>query len=347
MNNAIYAVGTLLSVLGYNSIEQEKPKQQYQVTANITVKRHVDFEMIKKTGIGKFKQSHFGISGEIPDFKKIDFYEVLERKWKQKLTVKNVKPSVGRSYKKILASYKNSDREYKTLSGLIDEVGADLDKVSKTVRFNSVCRKMRLSDNQCVIFKKNARLVDERVIISYGMTELFPYQDGVKNTVNFNLLLKKAGEKYINSIPAMGDGYLSFGLYQFTSYAAGRDADGARPANMISDLSGYKIPDSVVNFNSKDHHRAAYYFSLYNLALFAKRMSVKQQYIFTKHCYGDKNTLTQFIATAHHQPATAVRGGLKWINDKCKSSYISNQNKALATYAKKTKTNYTAIGNYM
>jgi hypothetical protein len=175
------------------------------------------------------------------------------------------------------------------------------------------------------------------------MTELMPYRVGRQNYEMMNLYMQYAGRNYLDTIPSLGDRYLSMGRYQFTSYAIGHDRDGPRSANKVSRYAkGYAIPQSVIALKGLSSDRAAYYFSVYNIASLFRSMSEKQTATYNQSCRG-KEPLTEYIATAHHNPMIAKRNMLRWINDRCKQPLAKYQTGDLKVYSKKTSVNYAEV----
>lgn len=308
---------------------------------------NVNFKKLHDVGLSKLGHGYFGFTGSIPDNKHIDYNKALYNQWKIKLAVDNLKPSVTKSYKIILDRYNQSEKEIKSLSKLLEDVDADIKLVRPTIKYKEFCAKFDMKDYQCRDLIHASNMIDSRILVSYGLTEIMPYQDGKTSAVVTDVLLKTAGENFINSLPAKGDGYLSFGFYQFTSFAVRKDASGPQGANVVSEYSDYNIPSSVMGLTSKDQHRAALYFSIYNLTKLFKSFSVDQHNKYVKYCQGDIMGLNQFIATAHHLPTRSIDNTNTWIYEKCSKPFVKYQGPALSLYAKKTQANYFALGKYI
>lgn len=326
----------------------QKKNQSFNISISksklkINKKIDVNFALLKDSGIRNVGHGYFGFTGKVPGKKSVDFNKALEKQWRIKTSIKNSKPSVSKSYKKILSRYKKQNREVKTLSKLLVDVNHDISTIKPTIQFDKICIDLKIKDNRCSGLSRVSNNITSNMLLSYGLTEVFPYRDGKSSVATADLLLRTAGENFINSIPAKGDGYLSFGLYQFTSFAVRSDASGDEGANKIAKHSQYKIPGSVLYLTSKDQHRAALYFSIYNLSNLVRKLNDKQYDKFMKYCVNDEIGITQFIATAHHLPAVAIKNAQKWIDGNCFTTLESKSGPKLTIYAAKTRANFNAL----
>jgi hypothetical protein len=204
---------------------------------------------------------------------------------------------------------------------------------------------MRVKDTSCGSYKKIMGRFNGQHIVAYGMTEIFPAQNGLYNFRALDTLLQHAGENYINSIPALGDTLLSRGIYQFTSHAVRRDNTAVGGANFVDNHAGMKLPGSVLYLNGRDSHKAAFEFAAYNIGMLVRKLDKQELNTLVNKCSIDQ--LTEVIATSHHQPSRAVSNAQRWIHAGCVKPYRTYTGEHLGTYARKTAINYSALKKYL
>lgn len=166
--------------------------------------------------------------------------------------------------------------------------------------------KLKNNTEKTILFKSLCNKIDEKALLSYGMTELMPSSDWKLNQEVLDFMLQNGGEKFVMNIPAIADSYTSFGLYQFTSFAiydTWKKQEWASIINLY--LPGeYRIAWSVTKLAIEDHHKAAYMFAMYNiysLVFEADSEMMKALNLLLKQ--NDNNNLTQLIAIMHNLPA--------------------------------------------
>ena len=162
------------------------------------------------------------------------------------------------------------------------------------------------------------------------------------------MLLRNAGTSYLMNFPAMHDKMLSFGFYQFTSYALRKDdkeTEGVSIVNGFVKEGGLKIPDSVAYLVGDDHHVAAVYFAVHNFAKMLSKVGNKGLIQLKKRHKDYKEEMVMFIAAAHHLPGVAWRHTSVWINGGMKSSMLTvyRKNTGNYIYAIKTQGNLIAL----
>ena len=329
-----------ISLASYmNGVQESIPKP-------IDKHMSVNFAPIKETGIQAVGFGYLGIHGELPDTAVVDWNDNLANLWDQKLNIKGVSKATKGAASRILWQYEYSKPETMTLSQHIFTLDQDLADVKRDLDWSGICVKYKLKDDACSTFVRTAYGVNARMLTAYSMTELMPYRDGSKSREMMDMYMRYAGRNYLDFIPALGDTYLSMGRYQFTSYAVGHDNDGPRPVNQIAAFSdNHEVPQSVISITGINSDRAAYYFTTYNLMSLFKKMNNKQIDKFNQFCYSKKEQITEYIATAHHNPAWARKRAISWVNDKCQKPLIDYQGPALEIYSIKTATNYNALGD--
>ena len=301
---------------------------------------YVNFKSVIAAGINKTAHSYLGFSGTVPEATLIDWNKNIVTIWKQKLQMSNISPATRQSVYRATYSYTSHPAEVMTISRHINQLNSHLKNVKNSIDWVKLCAESHIK--ACGSFKQTSLSIDGNMLTAYSMTELMPYQIGKQNYEMMNLYMSYAGRNYLDTIPSLGDPLLSMGRYQFTSYAVGHDKNGPRSANKISKYSRYPIPQSVIALRGLSSDRAAYYFSVYNIGSLYRAMSEKQTQTYDKFCRG-KEPLTEYIATAHHNPTVAKRNMLRWIDAKCKKPLAAYQTGDLRLYTKKTSLNYAEV----
>lgn len=303
--------------------------------------RYVNFKPVIQAGISKTSLSYLGINGSLPTEGSVDWNKNIQALWAQKLRVDRVSPATKQSVGKVIYSYTSQHAEVMTINAHISQLNMHLSGVKGSLKWSKICSDSHIK--HCDAFKKVSLSINGEMLTAYSMTELMPYRIGRQNYEMMNLYMRYAGRNYLDAIPSLGDPYLSMGRYQFTSYALGHDKNGPRSANKISRYStGYSIPQSVIRLRGLSSDRAAYYFSVYNIASLFKSMSDGQVKTYLAKCQG-REPLTEYIATAHHNPRFAKRNMLRWIDGGCKKPLVTYQTGDLSLYSKKTSTNYSEV----
>ncbi len=192
------------------------------------------------------------------------------------------------------------------------------------------------STTKLKLFKNLCDNIDDKSLIAYSMTELFPSTDGKLNKEILDFLLRHWWEDFIYSLPAIHDDYASFWPYQFTSFAVYDTGKEKRWASITNDfLKKYSIPWSVTKLRKEDHHKAAYLFAMYNLSRLIDNPE-NEKALKLISTVEKKNDLAQLIAIMHNKPAN-------W-KDFLQERYKLNTNK---TYLeKRTYKNKKLIHNY-
>jgi hypothetical protein len=170
--------------------------------------------------------------------------------------------------------------------------------------------------------------------------------------------------EYIGSLPALYDKYLSVGGWQFTSFAVREDASGAEGASLVSKFAApeHKIPGSVMKLVREDHDRAAYYFSLYNVARLigctkkykGKEVSYvcasnKQRAAFGRLISTPQGVdqVAQYTAIAHHLPAPARDRTRSWLGKGAKGQLRDHLGPKLTVYATKSFYNIKGLRGFL
>jgi len=115
--------------------------------------------------------------------------------------------------------------------------------------------------------------IDENVLMGYAIKELMPNGGNeIYNVHFFDQLLQTAGLEYVASIPALGDGYLSYGPYQFTTIAV---EPTAAMFKRFNPLLSTPVPTKMKDFgyDMNNHTRAAILFAYNNWYQLAVELS--------------------------------------------------------------------------
>lgn len=312
----------------------------------------VDFSyMGSGSKVGPLMGSYLGMTATtdrpaiLPASTTVNWGDNLQKLWDKKLTKKNVTPSTVKNAHIIVDRYLDGSRDTKSVREFVSQVDGVVKNTHQSINYASLCKDMKISNSKCDQYKTLMGRISGTNIVAYGMTEIFPAQNGKYNLVALDTILRTAGENYIDAIPALGDGLLSKGLYQFTSHAVRRDDEALGGANFVDNHAGMKLPGSVLYLTGNDNHKAAFEFAAYNLGMLVRKLDDKQTVTLVNKCSIEQ--ITEVIATAHHLPARAVSNAKKWVKDGCRKPYRSYTGKRLETYALKTSVNYKALEAFL
>lgn len=324
----------------------------------------VDLRDLEGMQLASLNALYFGIDGEAPAFAKIDFGENLEEAWRRKLAIENVSGATKKSYREVLDRWHYGDRGVFAIEDFVAEADQEIQAVHGSIDYRSFCNdwdarvrsaatdnKLYLGRDGCALVQNIAGQLTGRDLIAYGMTELFPLRNGEQNIKLMNILVSEAGSEYLNTIPALGDRYLSFGFYQFTSLAVRYDADisargGANKVSLYADRE-YRVPDSVKLLEREDHHRAAFYFAVYNIANWIRTLNAEDRVTLRRIYKNNMSVVAKFIAAAHHNPSKAITGARKWVKRDGKKDLEKYLPGFLDVYTEKTSTNRAALDRYL
>lgn len=195
----------------------------------------------------------------------------------------------------IVKEYDAVNAKKTSIGQLVSEMQKSIDGVEKKPLYGELCKGM---DGACVpLMQKIVESVNSREMLAFMLTEIMPTSDGKRNIEYVSFLLQNAGGDFIERIPALGDSLVSFGPFQLTHF----------PINEIHRLkvAGQHVPVNVGNVRGVAHVQTAYVFAMINIAKAVKDIQAPE--ILTNHIGDIRESITSFIATAHHQPSVAIR----------------------------------------
>jgi len=328
----IYCSASALQSVGKTS------KKELAANTRMT---QVDLAPLQGRKLGDLYAKFLGIpDGHVPMKASVDFEKNLARLWAGKINRKDSSDSSNANVGKVLAYYR-ANKSRMNLKKFVQLAGKEVASVKANIDWAKLCRIEQLHEDRCRVLQAISKDIVGRDVIAYGMTEIFPAADGELNVAYLDILLRQAGSEYVDSLPAIHDGYLSFGLYQFTSFAVydtGREQRGASIVNR-SVTGSARIPGSVISLRNGDHHRAAYMFAIHNIATLLRLGSDKEVRILGKLHAKHQDEIVQFIAISHHLPGPAIKGARRWIGNGMKQELQVSLGKILGKYAHKTQGN--------
>ena len=195
-----------------------------------------------------------------------------------------------------------------SLDLMTEKIDRTIKEINKNFDWDKFWKeRLRWDEKKIKLFKKICNQIDKKCLLAYGMTELMPSPDGNLNKEILDFLLKNWWENFVMNLPAVGDDYTSFWLYQFTSFAV---YDVWNTKEWASVMNWYlpkelKIPWSVTKLQWQDHHKAAYLFAMYNLYTLVMKSDwevTKALELLTNQ--KDNNDLAQLIAIMHNLPSS-------------------------------------------
>lgn len=332
--------------LDFNSLERFQNYQEKRKTVSFS-------ESMTSRKVGGLFKDYLGIDSDtIPEYAEVDYFNQMLKLWDRKVNRENTTEATKDNAGKVLQTY-YENKELSNLKGFQKDIANSIRLVNKNLDKEKLGNHFKFNEKENKILEDMSNLISSENLLAYGMTELMPsIQDGKFNKEVLSFLLENAGKNYILSIPALHDKYLSFGLYQFTSFAVKSDAESKEGASIINEFlkEEHQIPGSVSKLIGDDHHKAAYLFSIYNLARVIKQGKGESfdKFLSLKSEKEKKEIISIYIATAHHLPAPSRRAFIKWLNsnDPNVKEYINilnKDNEALKQYAIKTSNNLSAL----
>ncbi len=219
----------------------------------------------------------------------------------------------------LLSQYLADDKMKMSLHDMVAIASERVKNAQSNLKMDALCKdnNYKLSLNECSLLKSIFVDITGKDLLAYGMTELLPSADGKFNVMYMNMLLREAGASFVYHVPALGDGYASLGLYQFTMFALRNDHEavaGASRVNAFVQEGGMKIPDSVVYLRGHDHHTAAYFFAVNNVATLLRKLSDEQVATLAKLHKTHKGEMVMIIACAHHNPKHTFKTVARWLD---------------------------------
>ncbi|MCD6464070.1 hypothetical protein J7L02_00925 [Candidatus Woesearchaeota archaeon] len=297
---------------------------------------------------------YLGVKGRVPETIQVDPQQLLIRMWNKKLNISHGNDAVKQIYNKKVLKYSSNNHHYSSLDNFLKEIDNSINNVYKHLDWDMIAEVKNLNKKKLNLLKKLAEKIDAKAMLAYGLTELMPKEDPDLNKQVLDFILKNYGVDYLMLIPAMHDGYASFGLWQLTSLAVYEveKPNGKierRGASIINQAlpDKYKIPGSLVLFNNEDHIKAAYLFAINNLAELIRDLTSKQLNTLSSKVanHYDEHVVSfiEFIATSHNNPSSARAAAKRWLDNEAESEYIVSCANSIKEYASKTRNNYSAL----
>src|SRR3989344_8957 len=287
-----------------------------------------------------------GIQGKFSDDKVVDYrHQLLDVLWAEKLRKFPNRPVIRTAFEERAKKYNQKNATTMSLDGYIAEAQRSIDIVNVHLNWDKVGEMYGLERHKLRLAKAISTSLDGRDLIAYALTELMPTTNGELNKKVFDTLLRKAGREYIELIPALYDKYASFGQYQFTSFALYSIGTSHRGASKVNQAlpSNYRIPDSMIRLEGNDHHKAAYLFSIHNIASLISTLNGSNYGTLDKVWKHNKSNIVKYIATAHNRPASASKAAKRWLSNGARYDFTSSTDRHIRGYAIKTGQNWKAL----
>ncbi len=304
----------------------------------------VDLSPVAGRNLQNLYGDYLGIYGKPPAKAQIDFEANLADLWERKSNHRKLTDSARAYTAQALVRYQQSKTRM-TVQQYVARAELEIDRVRKHIDWHGLCEQQRLNARRCEVLKAIATRISGKDLVAYGLTELMPSADGRFNVHYLDLLLKNAGVEFIESVPAISDGMLSLGFYQFTSHAVRHDETTIAGASLINQhiAKPAKIPGSVAHLRGNDHHRAAFCFALYNLSGLLKKVSDTELKVLDAKRGEYHSQIVQYIAASHYLPKPAQRGMRYWLENGMRGDLRNSLRARVRMYAFKTDANLRAL----
>lgn len=218
---------------------------------------------------------------------------------------------------KLLDNYLQADKMKMSLNDFIKVAEEKVERAKRSIDWASLCKKgYQLNAEKCELLKAIVGDLKGRDLVAYGMTELLSSDNGTLNARYMDVILRNAGAQFLYHVPALGDRYASLGLYQFTFFALRKDAEVTAGANVVNAFvhgEGEKIPGSVVMLSGHQHHTAAFYFAVNNLAWIISRLKSPEVATLARMNKQQPDAMVVIVACAHHHPGLTLSPVKTWL----------------------------------
>jgi hypothetical protein len=326
---------------------QSAPVRDCRTNASV---RKYPMRSLKGREFSGLNSYYTGIRGRAPDTATIDFDHQLRLLWQTKsrrFPNRTVVQSVSRQ---VMSDYLCSEPTRMTGVEYVELADRAADQMCRAIDWDAVAERKRFdrlsySTERAKLVRQIGCSLGGRELVAYGLTELMPSTDGRFNVQLLDFLVRNAGREYLESIPAIYDPYTSFGPFQFTSFALydiGRDRRGASVINHTLP-NRRRIPGSVARLRGDDHSKAAYLFAVSNLADLVAQLNDRELRTLQRVWPHHRVELVQYVATAHHLPAVAVKSARHWLDNRARTRFETSCPRSIRLYALKTRVNLAAL----
>lgn len=272
------------------------------------------------------------VPGPVPPISNVSFEERMATMYNQKVNFKHCKKkrpddctvasdTVLNQAPDLLRAYTDSEKMKMDIKKFIAIADEKVVRGKKSIDWKALCMysAYRLDDKRCSLLQAIVHNIQGKDMVAYGMTELLPTADGALNVLYTDILLRNAGAQFLYYVPALGDGLASLGFYQFTFLALREDGvrrEGTNIVNTYVKSDGEKIPGSVVALSGHQHHTAAFYFAVHNIARFLSKINNHQIDTLRDIHNAHQDEMVIMVACAHHAPAATFPVVAKWLDVK-------------------------------
>lgn len=237
----------------------------------------------------------------------------------------------------ILDRYLEGDKQKMDIHVFMQQAEAAVSRAKTALSWVDLCRKAyQLNPDKCQLLQNIMYNVHGNDLAAYGSAELFPSADGEFNVKYLDALLKNAGAEFLHHVPSLGDRFASLGFYQFTFFALRDDEERVEGVSIVNKYvaEGERLPGSVVKLIGDQHHTAAFYFAVHNMAHILRKLDASHIETLKKVHGSHRAEMVVAIACAHHHPGGTFPVVKRWLEAKAK---FEQSKKQLATPKKGSK----------
>lgn len=304
----------------------------------------------------------------LPETLQINFREILRRLWeKKKDRVQRRQPdraaNIQNGEDAYLAAYaaahESGDTQGHTLESVCDDLQPVIERLNASMNFDEIKNLEHhgsLNDEDIRLIRTLAGKIDARMLLAYAATELMPLENGAEENVDIlELLVSNGGHQFPAAVPALFDEMLSAGWLQFTSHAVNDGPGGPEGASITNRLvtePDLRIPGSVIHMTAtEEQFKAAYLFAVYNLAGLLvsirseRRTAARRMEILHANAPRMRESLLQFIASAHHNPSHAKRAFKKYIDANMENGHARHCSNRIRRYVEQSHDIFGELGS--
>jgi hypothetical protein len=326
---------------GGEAVQPEVPASETAKAARVPCPRICQMGKLKGRKFSGLFTQYTGISGTVAEEHELDFGAQLAQMWSSKGTHYPDNPVIPEVGDTLVREYDGQDVQRMTIEEYRADIGQSL--LEFQINWDEFARIKKLDASELKVAQAAIRCINGRMLIAYANTELMPGDNGELNLDVMDMLLRCGGTRYVYSVPALYDDRVSFGPYQFTSYAIYDTPHEKRGASIVANaVTGEKIPGSVAQLRGRNHHRAAFLFAAANIADMVRKIPDKRLAALERELTSDASDLVEYIAAAHHAPSRAITAARYWADNGFKEPLRISMSSRIRAYATKTQANYKA-----
>jgi|AntAceMinimDraft_18_1070375.scaffolds.fasta_scaffold08799_3 hypothetical protein len=289
----------------------------------------------------------------------LNFEDAQKAMWdyKKKLMKKKSKKEFFSLADKFVKEYNTSTTKKSNLKDFKKTIEKESNYILNNFNFDNFLKNKHKEKQRFI--KNFTDKIDGNLILSCSTTELFSMKNPGFNVIFYDKLLQEAGPEFIMKIPAMGDGYLSFGPVQLTSKVIRGNSESTSLNKYLPKKC--KVPGSMKYYDKIEEHFQGNILNLLN------NSQILSNVLFNNNCLTSFNNLyenlseqqksiltAQLLTTCNYGPSRVAKSLSNYVKKveqgKEKPEDITNKinfkNKNTQNYYNQCLENYLVLENW-